>query len=381
MDILKLNKIASCGTDCFDTDRYNCCDECENPDAILVRSANMHEMDFKDKLLAIGRAGAGTNNIPIELCSNKGIAVFNTPGANANAVKELVVCAALLSSRKIAASIDWCKTLKGEGENVGKLVEKGKSQFKGPEIKGKTMGVIGLGAIGELVANAAVSLGMRVIGYDPFLSVAGALNLTPCVNVTKDIDEVYKNADYITLHVPATPETTAMICKQSIEKMKTGARILNFARGTLVNTADIIEALKDNKLSAYITDFPTDDLIGAEGVTVLPHLGASTPESEDNCAVMAAHELIDYLETGAIKNSVNLPDTALPASFKNRVCVIYKDEEGVQGKIMAQISKNSVSFMTSSTKKGMGYLAADTTTAIDIASIEAIEGVVRVRTL
>ena len=381
MDILKLNKIAKCGTDCFDADKYNCCDECANPEAILVRSANMHEMDLGDKLLAIGRAGAGTNNIPIDSCSDKGIAVFNTPGANANAVKELVVCATLLASRKIAASIDWCKGLKGEGENVGKLVEKGKSQFKGPEIKGKTMGVIGLGAIGELVANAAVSLGMKVIGYDPFLSVAGALNLTPCVKVTKDINDVYEAADYITLHVPANDTTKGMINKEAIEKMKDNVRILNFARGTLVNSADVIEALNNKKVAAYITDFPTDELIGVEGVTALPHLGASTPESEDNCAVMAANELIAYLETGAIKNSVNLPNTAVPADFDKRVCVIYKDNEGVQSAIMALIGTKPVSFLTSSVKKGMGYLVADTAAEIDASKLEAIDGVVKVRVL
>lgn len=381
MEILKLNKIAQCGIDCLDSAKYNCCDESENPTAVLVRSASMHEMEFKDNLLAIARAGAGTNNIPIERCSQQGIAVFNTPGANANAVKELVICAALLSSRKIANSIEWCKTLKGEGENVGKLVEKGKSQFKGPEISGKTMGVIGLGSIGELVANASVSLGMKVIGYDPFLSVAGALNLTPCVKVTKDIDDVFKNADYITLHVPATDETKGMICKESISKMKANVRILNFARGSLVVSADIAQALNDRKIVAYVTDFPTDDLLDVEGVTALPHLGASTPESEDNCAVMAAQELAAYLERGEIRNSVNLPNTAVPAEFKKRVCVIYNDAEGIQSAVMSELSKSSLSFITSSTKKGMGYLVADTADDVDTDAIRAISGVVKVRVL
>ena len=286
-DILTLNKIAKCGTDRFDA-KYACSDNAENPAAVMVRSASMHETEFGSNLLAIARAGAGVNNIPIDRCSDAGIAVFNTPGANANAVKELVICAALLASRKITDAVDWCKTLKGEGANVSKLVEKGKSAFAGPEIKGKTMGVVGLGAIGALVANAAISMGMDVIGYDPFLSVNGALSLNPAVKVTDDIANVYAAADYITLHLPFNDKTKDTVSAQTIATMKDGVRILNFARGELVNSDDIIAALESGKVAAYVTDFPTDAQIGVEGVVAIPHLGASTPESEDNCAVMAA---------------------------------------------------------------------------------------------
>lgn len=380
-DILTLNKIAKCGTDRFDASKYTCSDSVEKPTAVMVRSASMHETQFNPELLAIARAGAGVNNIPIDRCSEQGIAVFNTPGANANAVKELVICAALLASRKITDAIDWCKTLKGEGDAVSKLVEKGKSAFAGPEIKGKTMGVIGLGAIGALVANAAIDMGMDVIGYDPFLSVNGALGLYPGIRVTQDVADVYAAADYITLHVPCNDQTKNTVNAKTIAAMKDGVRILNFARGELVNSDDIIAALGTGKVAAYVTDFPTDAQIGVKGVVAIPHLGASTPESEDNCAVMAANELIAYLERGEIKNSVNLPDAALPASFETRVCVIHRETEGIQGAIIAALGGSPIASLVSAHKKGMGYLVADISGQPDIEQIKAVDGVIRVRVI
>ena len=308
--ILTLNKIAACGTDLFDRSKYTVADMETEPDGIMVRSANMLEEKFAPTLKAIARAGAGVNNIPVERCSEEGICVFNTPGANANAVKELVIAGLLMTSRKVAAAIDWAKTLKGKGDEVSKLVEKGKGQFAGPEIMGKTLGIVGLGAIGVKVANTALSLGMEVVGYDPFLSVNAALSLKPNVKVVKSLDEVYAAADYITLHLPYNKDTKDTVSADSLAKMKDGVRILNFARGELVNTEALLAALKSGKCAAYITDFPNDALIGAEGVTAIPHLGASTPESEDNCAVMVAQELIAYLEHGTVKNSVNTCPTA-----------------------------------------------------------------------
>ena len=292
-NVKTLNKIAACGTDLLDRSKYTVGDDIDNPQAILVRSASMHEMELGDDLLAIARAGAGVNNIPVDKCSEKGIVVFNTPGANANAVKELVILGLLISSRKVTVAIDWAKTLKGKGDEVGKLVEKGKSQFVGPEIKGKKLGVIGLGAIGALVANAAAELGMEVIGADPFLSVQGALNLSNKVKYVKSSKEIFETCDYITVHVPLTPETKDMINADVIKTMKKNVRIMNFARGGLVNEDAVVEALANGGMAAYVTDFPGDKILGVDGVVALPHLGASTPESEDNCAVMAANEIKD----------------------------------------------------------------------------------------
>ena len=313
-DILTLNKIAKCGTDAFDKAKYTVADAVENPDAIMVRSAAMHDMQFGNKLLAIARAGAGVNNIPVDRCAEEGIVVFNTPGANANAVKELVIAGLLLSSRKVTDAIDWVSTLKGQ-EDIGKKVEKGKSNFAGPEISGKTLGVIGLGAIGVLVANAAMSLGMKVIGYDPFLSVKAALSLKPGVKTVTDVNDLYAASDYITIHVPYNADTKGTICEKSIAVMKDGVRILNFARGELADTAAVLAAVESGKIACYITDFPSDELIGVKNVICVPHLGASTPESEDNCAVMAASELIDYIENGNIRNSVNFPNAEMNAAW------------------------------------------------------------------
>ncbi len=325
--VLLLNKIAKVGTDVFG-DNY-VCGEFDNPDAVMVRSASMHETQFAPETLCIARAGAGVNNIPLDRCSENGIVVFNTPGANSNAVKELVLASLFLSSRRIAAAYDWCKTLKGEGENVGKLIEKGKSQFAGPEILGKTLGVIGLGAIGMKVAKSAMALGMSVIAYD-IVKPAG----TPDeIEFVTSLDEVWAKADYVTLHLPLLDSTKGMVNAESIAKMKDGVRILNFARGGLVDDSGLLAALESGKVSAYITDFPSEAVIGVPGVTALPHLGASTPESEDNCAVMAAEQIKLYIETGSIKNSVNMPNVALPEIKGIRHCIIHRNCESIAAKL------------------------------------------------
>lgn len=382
-NIKTLNKIAACGTDLLDKSKYTVGDAVETPDAILVRSAAMHDMEFADNLLAIARAGAGVNNIPIDKCSEKGIVVFNTPGANANAVKELIVCAMLMSSRKIPASMEWVKTLKGKGDEVSKLVEKGKSQFVGPEIMGKTLGVIGLGAIGVLVANAAVVLGMNVVGYDPFLNVEHALKLNGAVKVVKDVKDIYTQSDYITLHVPATADTKGMINAEAIGLMKKSVRLLNFSRDTLVVEADVTAALENGGMACYTTDFGSDNLIGHENVIVLPHLGASTPESEDNCAVMAVKEVTDYIENGNITNSVNLPNMTMPITGDAKVCVIHKNVEGVINNVTAPVSAAGLNIenMESKSKKDYAYTCLDVKGNTDgiIEKLKAVENVVGVR--
>lgn len=383
-NIKTLNKISSVGLDKFDSTKYVCGDNIENPDGIMVRSASMHDMEMPASLLAIARAGAGVNNIPVAECAKQGIVVFNTPGANANAVKELVVCGLLLSSRKITRAIDWCKTIKDEGDNVGKAVEKGKSAFSGPEIKGKTLGVVGLGAIGRLVAGAAVDLGMKVIGYDPFLTDDSELKAG--ITVVKTLDEIYPYADYITLHVPLTDETKGLICTETIDKMKNTVRILNFARGDLAKSADIIDALENGKMAAYVTDFPTADLIGIDGVIAMPHLGASTPESEENCASMGALQLIDFLENGNIKNSVNLPAVSMARTGVARITLIHKNQPNMIATITDTISRDGINIASFEDKnKGeWAYSIIDIDTeasqqAID--DITAIDGVIRVRVI
>ena len=382
-NILTLNAISSIGTDLFDKERYTVGSDVAEPDGIMVRSANMLDMEFDQNLKAIARAGAGVNNIPVDRCSEQGICVFNTPGANANAVKELVIAGLLMTSRKITAAIDWAKTLKGKGDEVGKLVEKGKGAFAGPEIMGKTLGIVGLGAIGVKVANTALSLGMNVVGYDPFLSVNAALGLKPGVTVVKSLNDVYAAADYITLHLPYNKDTKDTVNAETFAKMKDGVRILNFARGELVNTADMLVALANGKCAAYITDFPNDELIGVEGVIAIPHLGASTPESEDNCAVMAAQELIDYLEHGKITNSVNLPDCELAKSADCLVCVIHKNVPAIIAQITSVISADggNIENIASKSKKDWAYTMLDVTGVVTPADIEKIEGVTGVRVL
>ncbi len=384
-NILTLNKIAACGTDLFDKSKYTFGEDMADPDAVLVRSASMHEMELPDNLLAIARAGAGTNNIPIDKCSEKGIVVFNTPGANANAVKELVLCGLFMASRKVAASMDWLKTLKGEGDNVGKLVEKGKSQFAGPEIKGKKLGVIGLGAIGALVANAAVDLGMEVYGADPFLSIDGAIHLSKKVHYVKSNKEIFEQCDYITLHAPATAETKGMINAETIATMKKNVRILNFARADLVDSKAIIDALANGGMAAYVTDFVTDDLIGIDGVTAMPHLGASSPESEDNCAIMAVNEIKAYLENGDIINSVNFPNVSIPMTGDAKICILHKNVEGIINNYTAAVSAAGLNIenMVCKSRKDLAYTVLDVTGGTDgiETSLKGIADVIAVRVI
>lgn len=383
-NILTLNKISKSGLAHFPNGEFECSDAFENPDAIIVRSASMHEMELPANLLAVARAGAGYNNIPVDKCTENGICVFNTPGANANAVKELVICSLFLASRKIAAGNKWCSELKGSGDEVSKKVEKGKSSFVGPEILGKTLGVIGLGAIGLLVANAASALGMQVIGYDPFLSDAAKAKLTDGVKITTDLDDIFAASDYITLHVPLNDSTRGIIGKDNFAKCKDGVRVLNFARGELVDNTDMIEALANGKCAAYVTDFPTDDQLGLDGVTAIPHLGASTPEAEENCAVMAVEQIAEYLKNGNVKNSVNLPALSLECKGKIRVAAI------MNGDISAEINEKlalcgiAVKASASAVRKDIGYAVFDTDNELNDDCIEALketENVIAIRIL
>ena len=379
------NKISKSGLEVFD-DKYTIGDEVDNADGAIVRSAALHDEVFPKSLQAIARAGAGTNNIPIEKCSEQGIVVFNTPGANANAVKELVIAGLLISSRRVISGIEWAKTLKGEGDAVGKLVEKGKGAFAGPEIKGKKLGVIGLGAIGVMVANAANHLGMTVYGYDPYLSVKSAWNLNHNAVYINDINEIFANCDYITIHVPLTDSTKNLINADTIAKCKDGVRILNFSRAALVNDAALKAALESGKVAAYVTDFPTDDVLGVDGVIAIPHLGASTPESEDNCASMAAKELMDYIENGNIVNSVNLPEVTMPRSGKNRFCVIHKNIPTILNQITGIISDDGVNIenLLNKSRGDYAYTMVDTGEAdVDAVATEinAIDGVIKVRAI
>ena len=382
-NVLTLNKISSIGTDRLGAG-YTFGDAVENPEAVLVRSASMHDMEMPESLLAIARAGAGTNNIPVTDCADKGIVVFNTPGANANAVKELVIAGLLLSSRKIVAGIKWAETLKGNGDAVGKMIEKGKSQFVGPEIMGKTLGIVGLGAIGILVANAATALGMKVIGFDPFMSVNNALKLDSSVVLKNSAEEVLVNSDYVSIHVPLTNDTKDMVNADVMAKMKDGVRILNYSRNGLVNNEALIEALNSGKVAAYVTDFGDDAVLGVEGVTVMPHLGASTPESEENCAVMAVDQVKEYLENGNIINSVNFPAVSMARTGDARVCVMYKNDADALSKIVAAVSDNAkVENMESKSRGDYAYAVIDTTGATDAvaSAVEAVDGVIRVRVI
>lgn len=384
-NIQTLNKISKYGTDNFDTAKYTVADEVANPDAIMVRSAAMHDMEFGSNLLAIARAGAGVNNIPVDKCAEQGICVFNTPGANANAVKELVIAGLLLTSRKIPDAMIWAQTLKGNGAEVGKMVEKGKSQFAGPEIMGKTLGVIGLGAIGVLVANAAIALGMKVVGYDPFLSVKAALSLDPSVKTVSDVKDLYTAADYVTIHVPFNADTKGTINADAIAAMKDGVRVLNFARGELVDNSAILPALESGKVAAYITDFPSDEVLGAKGVIAVPHLGASTPESEDNCAKMAALELIDYIENGNIKNSVNYPDASMNA-VGTKICVMHKNVPAVISALTTALGDAGLNIenMLNKSKKDYAYTLLDVAGDVSddvVAKLAAVDTVIKVRVI
>ena len=379
-----LNPIAKCGTELFPAG-YEMTDKAADADAVLVRSASMHDMELPENLLAVGRAGAGVNNIPLDSCAQKGIVVFNTPGANANGVKELVIAGMLMASRDIVGGIEWCKA-NAEDDNITKDTEKSKKAFAGCEIKGKKLGVIGLGAIGVQVANIATKLGMTVFGYDPFLSVDGALSLSRLVHRAMDLETIYKNCDYITLHVPQTPETKGMFNEDAFHMMKGGVRILNLARGTLVNDDDMLAALDSGKVACYVTDFPNGKILRGKNVVAIPHLGASTPESEENCAVMAAQELKDYLENGNIQNSVNLPTLVQPWSGVSRLCIIHRNAPGAIASITGVLSKDGVNVanMTNKSKKDYAYTVVDVDSRIGESvadTIRALDVVLRVRLL
>ena len=377
-----LNKIAKIGLNVFD-DKYTYGDEVENPDGIILRSFNMHDMELPESLAAVARAGAGVNNIPIDKCSEKGIVVFNTPGANANAVKELVIAGLLLGSRKIVQGIDWAKTLIGEGDSVSKLVEKGKSNFVGPEIHGKTLGIIGLGAIGVRVANAAHALGMNVIGYDPYLSADAAWNITRAARKANDLDTIFAESDYISIHVPATKDTKGMFNDDVFRKVKPGVRLLNFSRGELVDNAAVLKAIEDGTVAAYVTDFAAEELLASENVIVMPHLGASTPESEDNCAVMAAEELKNFLENGNIVNSVNFPNCDMGNVCGSRVTIAHKNIPAMLSQISSAFTNKNINIenMTNKSRGDYAYTMIDTHSDVDaeiLDSIKAIEGVIKV---
>lgn len=376
--IKQLNNISKVGLDKFG-DQYLLEDD-GNEDGVLVRSASMHEYAFNPNLKAIARAGAGVNNIPLERCTEEGVVVFNTPGANANAVKELVLCGLLLSSRKVLEGIEWAKTLKGQ-EDAPQLVEKGKNQFVGPELDGKKLGVIGLGAIGVSVANAAIKLGMEVYGFDPYMSVNAAWGMSKWVKHAPSMEAIFKECDYITLHAPSTKETKGLINKESISMMKDGVRILNFARADLVNSSDVLSAVKDKKISKYVTDFATVDLIDEENVIVMPHLGASTPESEDNCARMAVKEMKSYLEDGNIINSVNFPNVNEPRTTKHRICIIHQNVPTMLAQFASLFAEQKINIenMVNKASDDYAYTIIDTDDAVGIEEFEKLESVIKVR--
>lgn len=381
-NIKLLNSISEIGLDIFDKEQYQIGTDIENPDGIMVRSAVMHDMEFPASLTAIARAGAGVNNIPLERCAEEGIVVFNTPGANANGVKELAILSLLLASRRVIPGIEWAKTLAGDPD-MSKKVEKGKSQFVGPELKGKTLGVIGLGAIGGMVANAAVSLGMNVIGCDPFLSVKAAWSLKNAVHSAADYDEIYTKSDYITYHIPALPTTKGIINAENIAKMKDGVRIINLSRGDLANVADIADALTSGKIASYVTDFPAEQLIGLDGAVCIPHLGASTPESEDNCAVMAAEQLVDFIENGNIKNSVNFPEIHMPSLHKHRLVVLHRNVPGVVNAASGAIAEAGINIeaMANQSKGNYAVTLLDSDseiTAETVQKVSAMDNILRV---
>ncbi len=378
-----LNKIAAVGTDIFDRAQYEVGADLDNADAIMVRSASMHDMAFSDSLLAIARCGAGVNNIPTDRCAEDGIVVFNTPGANANGVKELAIAALILAARDVVGGVEWVKTLEGQ-EGVAKAVEAGKSAYVGNELAGKTLGVIGLGAIGGMVANTATHLGMRVVGCDPFLTVNAAWSLSRSIVKAADYTEIYKNADYITLHVPATKDTKQMICKETLAMMKDGVRIINLSRADLVCAADMKEALASGKVAAYVTDFPTEETVGCKGIVNIPHLGASTYESEDNCAVMAAQQLDEFLTNGNIKNSVNYPAVSLPHTGAARICLMHRNIPNVLSGITTLISSEGINIenMANGSRGDFAYTIVELSKAVSPAIVDkcmAIDGMIRVR--
>ena len=384
--IKTLNSISAAGLSKLSANLFRVDNDCDEPQGILVRSAKMHDMTLPDSLLAIARAGAGVNNIPLDKCSQQGIVVFNTPGANSNAVAELAIGGLVLASRNLAPALAWAAGLKGQGDAVGALVEKGKSQFVGPELRGKSLGVIGLGAIGVKVANDAVHLGMDVYGYDPYISVEAAWNLSRSVIRCVNLNDIITKCDYITLHLPLNNQTRGFLNATTLAGCKPGMRVLNFARGELVDNAAILGALEQGKVATYVTDFPCEELLGVPGVVALPHLGASTPESEDNCAVMAAEEIADYLLNGNIANSVNLPNVSQPRAAGRRICVIHKNEPGLISAITTVTTQAGLNIenMVNKSKKDMAYTMLDATGPVsrDLEQqMAAIPAVVRVRIL
>jgi D-3-phosphoglycerate dehydrogenase / 2-oxoglutarate reductase len=384
--IQTLNKIASVGLERFPRDTYEIASELPNPDAVVVRSAKMHDMELPLSLKAIGRAGAGVNNIPIEKCTEQGIIVFNTPGANANAVKELALAGLLLSSRRVVPGVEWAKTLIGKGGDVPKLIEDGKSAFAGPEILGKTLGVIGLGAIGVLVANTAQALGMKVIGYDPYISVESAWGLSHMVIRAGGLENLLRQSDYISLHTPLTDTTKGYIGKEKFQMMKKNARLLNFARGGLVNNVDLFEAINEGRISCYVTDFPDEQLLMNDKVISIPHLGASTYESEDNCAIMAVDQVKDYLENGNIKNSVNFPNCEMSRNGGVRILIANKNVPKMIGQITAILAEENINIanMLNRHKDNIAYNIIDIDSDISLAQVEKIkmvDGIIMVRVL
>ena len=384
--IKTFNKIAPQGLERLDPARYQVGEDVAEEEGILVRSANLLDYPFPDSLLAIARAGVGVNNIPLERCSENGVAVFSTPGANANAVKELVLCGMLISSRDVTGGVRWVKNQAASGVEVETVVEKGKAAFVGPELYRKALGVIGLGAIGSLAANAALDLGMDVYGFDPFLSVDAALRLDRHVRVVQDVNEHYKKSDYITIHIHFNEKTRHMIGPEAFAAMKPGARLINLARGGVVNDEALLAALDAGKVTAYVTDFPTNKLVANPHVIAMPHLGASTPESEQNCAVMAAEELRDYLENGNIKNSVNLPDVYLDRSGAQRLCVLHKNIPAMLASITALLSRDGVNVenLSNKSKGDYAYTLVDLGAKVEPAVLEdlrTLPNVIRVRAI
>lgn len=380
--ILKLNEISPLINDIL-KETYELTSECSDPKGIILRSFKMHDYAIPASLLAVARAGAGVNNIPLDKMTEAGVAVFNTPGANANAVKELVIGCVILASRKILRGANWIQTLEPNDELAG-LVEKGKKAFIGPEIAGKKLGVIGLGAIGRMVANTAVDLDMTVMGYDPFISIDGAWSLSRKVNHVTDIKEIFANCDYITLHAPLTNDTRNTINADSIALMKDGVKIINCSRGELVDNAAIIKACADGKVGRYISDFPSKDLVGKENIILIPHLGASTPEAEDNCAVMAAKELKDYIENGNVTNSVNFPNVSAPRTGKTRITILHKNISNMIATASAFLGEKGINInnLVSSSRGNIGYMIIDADSDID-ANLEnemvAQDGFLKVR--
>lgn len=379
------NKISKVGLERLDPEKYTCSEDVEQYDAILVRSAKLHDTQFPQSLKCIARAGAGVNNIPLERCAEEGIVVFNTPGANANAVKELVICGLMLASRDIVGGIEWTKSLAGTPD-IGPAAEKGKSKFAGPEISGKRLGVIGLGAIGVQVANAAIGLDMEVWGYDPYLSVDGALRLSRSVKHITDVNEIFANCDYITVHVPLTPDTKHLINADAIGKMKDGVRIINIARGELVDEDAMAAALSSGKVARYVSDFATDVMLAQKNAVIMPHLGASTPESEDNCAKMAAQEVREFLEMGTIRNSVNFPNLKVPYEGGHRLCLIHKNVPNMIAQITSTLSAQGMNIenMGNRSRGDYAYTIVDVNEAPNDAVLQAIgkvDGMIRVRAI